>query len=105
MNFLTMKMKIIPQSDVVHSDDDVLKERRGEKAKVVLTVKACEGFQKIASNKIGRCIFTITITIAITIFPIIVIIVKIIIIIVIYSNKMKVLKRCSFSFDELGRVG
>ena len=35
-------MKIIPQSDVVHSDDgedDLLKERRGEKAKVVLTVK------------------------------------------------------------------
>ena len=43
LNFLTMKMKIIPQSDVVHSDDgedDLLKERRGEKAKVVLTVKS-----------------------------------------------------------------
>ena len=45
LNFLTMKMKIIPQSDVVQSDDgedDVSKERRGEKAKVVLTVKSLQ---------------------------------------------------------------
>ena len=60
VEFFEMKMKIIPQSD--DGEDDVSKERRGEKAKVVLTVKACKGFQKIASNKIGRCIFTITIS-------------------------------------------